>query len=74
MAERGAAPARLPRKQASGRLRVTVRPNYVGLPPVGLDADRTNGGESLRDQGGQRPPVRPRKYGPGLPKTAAMER
>ena len=69
-----AAPALVPRTRKSGRPRVTVRPNYVGLPPVGLDADRMNGGESLRDQGGQRPPVRPRKYGPGLPKIAAVER
>ena len=74
MAERGAAPARLLRKQPSGTPRVTVRPNYVGLPPVGLDAGRMNAGESLRDQVGQRAPVRPRKHGPGLRKVAAMER
>ena len=29
-----------------------------------LDADRTNVGESLRDQGGQKAPVRARKHGP----------
>ena len=56
-----AAPADVPRKRISGRPRVTVRPNYVGLPPVGLDADRTNAGESLRDKVGQRAPVRSRK-------------
>jgi hypothetical protein len=41
-----------------------VRPNYVGPPPVGLDADRTNAGESLRDKVGQRASVRSRKHGP----------
>ena len=56
-----AAPADVPRKRISGRPRVTVRPNYVGLPMSGLDADRTNAGESLRDKVGQRAPVRSRK-------------
>src|SRR6188768_1834917 len=35
-----------------------------GLPLAGLDEGRMNGGESLRDHGGLRPPVRPRKHGP----------
>ena len=60
--------------RAPGRPRVTVRPNYVGPPPVGLDAGRMNGGESCRDQVGQRAPVRPRKYGPEEPKVAAVKR
>ena len=60
MAEPGAAPARLPRKQPSGTPRVAVRPNYVGLPFDGLDAGRTNAGESPPDG------VRPRKHGPGV--------
>ena len=64
-----AAPADVPRKRISGRPRVTVRPNYVGLPPVGLDAGRTNAGESLRDQVGQRAPVRPRKLRSRSPKS-----
>jgi hypothetical protein len=58
MAERGAAPAPVSRKHRSGRLRVTVRPNYVGPPFSGLVGDRWNGGESRRDQAGQRPPSR----------------
>src|ERR1700694_4304269 len=36
----------------------------MGVCPKGLDADRMNAGESLRDQGGQMPPVRARKHGP----------
>ena len=60
----GAAPAPKPRKFRS-RPRVTVRPNYVGPPVKRLDEGRTNGGESLRDQGERNTPVRPRKNGPG---------
>ena len=59
-----AAPADVPRKCIPGRPRVTVRPYYGGLPFTGLDAGRMNAGESLRDQVGRMPSVRPRKYGP----------
>ena len=38
-------------------------PNTWGCPQ-GLDEDRMNAGESLRDQGRCMPPVRPRKHGP----------
>jgi len=61
LAEQGAAPAVVPRKRNPGTPRVTVR-SYYGEPPLsGLDAGRTNGGETCRDQGGQKPPIRPRK-------------
>ena len=36
---------------APGGLGLTVRPYYEGLPIDRLDAGRTNGGESCRDQG-----------------------
>ena len=46
MAERGVAPACVLRKHTSGTPRVAVRPNYVGLPTLGLDAGRTNGAKA----------------------------
>ena len=68
-----AAPTPVPRKRRSGRPRVTVRPNYVGLPMSGLDVDRMNGGETCRDKGGTRPLSGPGSTVPE-PKIAAMER
>jgi hypothetical protein len=68
-----AAPADVPRKRISGRPRVTVRPNYVGLPFSGLDAGRTNGAKAP-GSGGRRV----RRLDPGStvpkPKIAAVER
>jgi hypothetical protein len=49
---------------APGGCGSTVRPYYEGLPIDRLDEDRTNGGESCRDQGEQKLPVRSRKNGP----------
>ena len=67
-----AAPADVPRKHVSGRLRVTVRPNYVGLPSM---AGRGKG------QRGESPAVgtatsRPPDSGSTVPEreTAAAER
>jgi hypothetical protein len=68
-----AAPADVLRKHVSGRRRVTVRPNYVGLPLSGLDADRMKAGESLPDQGAMRVPSGPGRTVPE-PKIAAVER
>jgi hypothetical protein len=61
-----AAPALVPRTHRSGTPRAAVRPNYVGLPTLGLDAGRRNAGESLRDQVGRMASIRPRKHGPGV--------
>src|SRR5881227_2565885 len=41
---------------APGGLGLTVRPYYEGLPISRLDAGRTNGGESCRDQGERNAP------------------
>ncbi|MEA2992239.1 MAG: hypothetical protein QOD40_1159 [Alphaproteobacteria bacterium] len=62
--ERGAAPARMPRKHSSGTPRVAVRSNYVGLPSMAGRA-RTKGGESCLAREGEEssvqwPEVRPR--------------
>ena len=73
MAERGAAPAPLPRKQSPGRPRATVRLNYVGPPFAGLDEGRMKEGVSLPDQGGRCPLSGPGSTVP-RPKIAAMER
>lgn len=66
-----AAPAAVPRTHSSGRRRVAVRPNYVGLLLNGLDAGRMNGakapgsgGQPLSDPGSTAP----------MPKIAAVER
>ena len=72
-AEQGAAPAGLPRKQASGGPRVTVRPYYEGLPLMagrGPDERRGNPPGSGRCNA----PVRARKYGPEAEEVAAVER
>ena len=53
LAERDAAPAVGPRKSGSGAPRVTVRPDYAGLPFSGLVGDRRKGGESRLDQVGR---------------------
>jgi hypothetical protein len=50
--ERGAAPARMPRKHSSGTPRVAVRSNYVGLPSMAGRA-RTRGGESCLAREGE---------------------
>ena len=47
MAERGVAPARMPRKHASGTPRAAVRPNYVGLPSMAVRGT---------DERGRKPP------------------
>jgi hypothetical protein len=60
--ERGAAPARMPRKHPSGTPWVAVRAHYGALPSMAGRA-RMNAGESLRDQVASAPPrpeVRPR--------------
>ena len=63
MAEQGAAPADVPRKRISGRPRVTVRPNYVGLPSMaGRGPDER--GESPGIRRAKSPLSGPRKYGP----------
>ena len=73
-AERGAAPAGAIRNRAPGTPRVTVRPYYGGPPFSGLDAGRTNVGESPRDQGGRDAPrPAPEATVPGC-EIAAMER
>ena len=46
--EQDAAPARMVRSHAPGRLRVTVRANYVALPSV-AGRELENGGEIRRD-------------------------
>jgi hypothetical protein len=59
----GAAPADVPRTHVSGRPRVTVRPNYVGLPArAGRGPDER--GRKPAGSGGAMLPVRPRKHGP----------
>ena len=62
-AGQGAAPAGLPRKQASGGPRVTVRPYYEGLPLMaGRGPDERRG--NLPGSGRRKAPVRARKHGP----------
>ena len=56
----------------SGRPRVTVRANYVGLPSMaGRGAE--HGGESRRVCG-RKPAIRARKYGPEGSKSPRVER
>ena len=58
-----AAPAGVLRKHISGRPRVTVRPNYVGLPArAGRGPDEP--GRKPGGSGGAHAPVRSRKHGP----------
>ena len=72
-AGQGAAPAGLPRKQASGGPRVTVRPYYEGLPLMaGRGPDERRG--NLPGSGRFKAPVRTRKYGPEAEEVAAVER
>jgi hypothetical protein len=59
-----AAPALVPRKHGPGAPWAAVRSYYEEPPFGGLDEGRTNGGESLRDQGERMLPVRPRKLRP----------
>ena len=73
-AGQGAAPA--------GRVSQARPPGGQGSPSVPttrvclqwLDEDRTNGGETCRDQGRQTAPVRARKHGPEAEEVAAVER
>jgi len=68
-----AAPAPVSRKHGPGRPRVTVRPHYGGPPFAGWTRDRTNGGETCRDQGAKRPRPDPGSTVPE-PEIAAVER
>src|SRR4029079_11675647 len=76
MVERGAAPAPVSRTHRSGRPRVTVRPNYVGLPIPGLDEGRTSGAKAPR-WGGRRvrcPTPEARSRGHKTPRWSAGRR
>jgi hypothetical protein len=57
-------------REASGSPSVLT----TGDCPQGLDADRMNAGESLRDQGGQMASVRSRKHGPEAQNPAVERR
>jgi hypothetical protein len=58
LAEQGAAPALSPRKRKSGRPRATVRPDYAGLPLIGLVGTGGSGAKAFAIPEVEDPPIR----------------
>jgi hypothetical protein len=76
VAERGAAPAPVPRKPRSGTPRAAVRPNYVGLPSMAGRGKDERGRKPAGSGGrrGRRPTPEARPRGAKSPRWSAARR